>query len=185
MINDITKNTENRMLKSIESLKNELTKLRTGRAHPSILEHVSVSYYGNPTPLNQVASVTIEGPRMLLVSPWEKSLVVDVEKAIRKADLGLNPVGSGDVIRVPMPALTEERRREILKLVRDEGEKAKVSIRNIRRDANNDVKELLKEKEITEDDERRAQNDVQKLTDKFVANVDEILSVKETDVMEI
>src|SRR3990167_4110923 len=174
MINDIVKDTANRMDKTIATLKSELTKLRTGRANPSLLEHIKVDYYNVETPLNQVATIAIENARMLAVTPWEKSMVSPIEKAIRTSDLGLNPVTAGTVIRVPLPALTEERRKELAKVVRDEAEKARVAIRNVRREANNDLKELLKEKEISEDDERKAQTKVQKLTDSFIAEVDQM-----------
>ncbi len=185
MINDIKNQAKTKMQKSIESLKGELSKLRTGRAHPSILEHIVVSAYGSDSPLNQVASVAIEDPRTLAVTPWDKSLVSAIEKAIITSDLGLNPASAGTVIRVPMPLLTEERRKQMTKLVKEEGEKARISIRNIRRDANSDVKELLKAKEITEDDEHRALAELQKVTDSFVAEVDTMLSAKEKDLMSI
>lgn len=185
MIDDIRKDAEKRMKKSIESLKQELTKLRTGRAHPSLLDHITVDYYGSQVPLNQVANISVEDPRTLGITPWEKSMVQAIEKAIITSDLGLNPATSGSLIRVPMPALTEERRKDMIRLVRQEGEGTKVAIRNIRRDANNDLKSLLKEKEITEDDERRGQDAVQKLTDKYVAEVEVVLSEKEKDLMEI
>ncbi len=185
MISAIKQDAEKRMGKSIEALKNELTKLRTGRANPSLLDHVMVSYYGSDVPISQVANISVADARMLTVTPWEKGVAQDVEKAIRNSDLGLNPAAAGDVIRVPLPALTEERRRDMIKLVRSEGEAARVAIRNIRRDANHDFKELLKEKEITEDEERRAQDDVQKITDKCVADVDKLLVEKEKDLMKI
>lgn len=185
MINEIKKDAEARMSKSIEALKVELSKLRTGRAHVSLLDHVHVSYYGNDVPISQVANISVGDSRMLTVTPWEKSMVQEVEKAIRSSDLGLNPATAGTVIRVPLPALTEERRREMIKVVRAEGEGAKVAVRNIRRDANNDLKNLVKEKEITEDQERHAQDDIQKLTDKYVAQIDKLLEVKEKDLMEI
>ena len=185
MIEDIKRDAEKRMKKSIESLKQELTKLRTGRAHTSLLDHVTVEYYGNSTPLNQVASVTVSDPRTLTVTPWEKSMVQPIEKAIMSSDLGLNPATAGTVIRVPLPPLTEERRKDMIKVVRHEGENAKVAIRNIRRDANSDFKSLLKDKEITEDQERHAEDDIQKLTDKYVKEVDVILEGKEKDLMEV
>lgn len=185
MIEDIKKDAETRMGKSIESLKSELTKLRTGRAHTSLLDHITVDYYGNETPLNQVATVSVAEARMLTVTPWEKNMVQAVEKAIISSDLGLNPATSGTVIRVPLPPLTEERRKDMIKVVRQEGENAKVAIRNIRRDANSDLKELLKEKEITEDEEHQGEDAVQKITDKFVAEVDKLLEAKEKDLMEI
>lgn len=185
MINDIKQDAQQRMLKSIEALKNELSKIRTGRAHPSILEHVMVEYYGNPTPLSQVATVNVGDVRTLTVTPWEKTMVQPIEKAIMNSDLGLNPSSAGTVIRVPMPPLTEERRKQLTKVVRAEAENAKVAIRNIRRDANNNFKDLLKDKDITEDDERRAQDEIQKLTDKNVKEIDEILAHKETDLMAV
>ena len=185
MINNIISDSRKRMQKSNDALKQELAKLRTGRAHPSLLEHVQVNYYGNPTPLNQVASVAIEGSRMLTVTPWEKNIVADIEKAILKSDLGLNPNTSGLVIRIPMPPLTEERRRSLAKVVREEAERARIAIRNIRRDANADFKSLLKEKAISEDDERRAEVSMQKLTDEFVVLVDETSAAKEKDLMEL
>ncbi len=185
MIDDIKKDADIRMGKSIESLKGDLTKLRTGRAHTSLLDHITVDYYGTETPLNQVATVAVADARMLTVTPWEKPMVQAVEKAIMTSNLGLNPATSGTVIRVPLPPLTEERRKDMIKLVRKEGEGAKVAIRNIRRDANSDIKELLKEKEISEDDERQGEEAVQKLTDKHVKEVDTILEAKEKDLMEI
>jgi ribosome recycling factor len=185
MIDDIKKDAEIRMGKSIESLKSDLTKLRTGRAHTSLLDHITVDYYGVETPLNQVATVTVAEARMLSVTPWEKNMVPAVEKAIISSDLGLNPATSGTVIRVPLPPLTEERRKDMIKVVRHEGENAKIAIRNIRRDANGDFKDLLKEKEITEDEERQAEDAIQKLTDKYVAEVDKLLEAKEKDLMEI
>jgi len=185
MINDIKKDAESRMKKSIESLKGDLTKLRTGRAHTSLLDHVMVSYYGNETPLSQVASVTVSDPRTLTVTPWEQGMVGAVEKAIMQSDLGLNPASAGKVIRVPLPPLTEERRKDMIKVVRSEGENAKVAIRNIRRDANSDLKTLNKEKEITDDELRQAEDAIQKLTDKYVAEVDVILEAKEKDLMEV
>lgn len=185
MIEDIKKDAEQRMKKSIESFKSELSKIRTGRAHTSLLDHVTVDYYGTETPLSQVASIAVADARMLTVTPWEKQLVPVIEKAIMTSDLGLNPSSAGSVIRVPMPALTEERRRDLVKVVRHEGENARVAIRNIRRDANNDLKALLKEKEISEDDERKGQDAIQKLTDKYVAEVDQLLETKEKELMEI
>lgn len=185
MIDNIKQDAEARMKKSIETLQSELAKLRTGRAHPSLLEHVMVPYYGNDTPLNQVANVTVADARTLLVTPWEKGLVSAIEKAIMTAGLGLNPATSGAAIRVPLPALTEERRKEMIKLVRGVGEDSRVAVRNIRRDANNDFKELLKKKVMTEDEERRAQDNIQKLTDKFIAEIDKMLAAKEADLMEI
>ncbi|HHH48068.1 MAG TPA: ribosome recycling factor [Gammaproteobacteria bacterium] len=183
MINEIKKDADTRMGKSIEALKGELTKLRTGRAHTSLLDHITVDYYGNPTPLGQVATITVSDARTLTVTPWEKNMVGPVEKAIMTSDLGLNPATSGTVIRVPLPALTEERRKDMIRIVRHEGEQAKVAIRNIRRDANSDIKALLKEKEITEDEERQAEEAIQKLTDKHIAEVDRLLEAKEKDLM--
>ncbi len=185
MIDDIKKDAGTRMTKSIESLRQEFSKVRTGRAHTSLLDHIRVSYYGSDVPLNQVANVSVQDPRTLGVAPWEKKMVPEVEKAIRNSDLGLNPVTTGDLIRVPLPALTEERRKDMIRVVRNEAESARVAMRNIRRDAIHSVKELLKEKEITEDDERRAEEDIQKITDKHVAEVDKLLQAKETDLMEI
>ncbi|MFO8024947.1 ribosome recycling factor [Thiohalophilus sp.] len=185
MINDIKKDAESRMGKSVESLKTDLTKLRTGRAHTSLLDHVMVEYYGSQVPLNQVANISVADARTLTVQPWEKPMVQKVEKAILESDLGLNPATAGEIIRVPLPALTEERRKDMIKLVRQEGENAKVAIRNIRRDAISDFKGLLKEKEITEDEEHKAEEDMQKLTNKYIAKVDEALEAKEKDLMEI
>lgn len=185
MINDIKKDAEERMSKSVEVLGVNFNKIRTGRAHPSILDGVSVSYYGNPTPLTQVANVSVLDARTLSISPWEKNLVPEIEKAIMKSDLGLNPATTGELIRVPMPMLTEETRKGYIKQARNEAEAGRVSIRNIRRDAISTLKDLLKEKEITEDDERRAQDDVQKITDKYIAQVDKALAAKEEDLMEI
>lgn len=177
--------TENRMKKAIEGLHNELAKLRTGRAHPSLLDHVRVAYYGNEVPLSQAASITVGDARTLMVTPWEKTLVQAIEKAILSADLGLNPATSGNVIRVPLPPLTEERRKEMAKLVKNEAENARISIRNSRRDANNQIKEQLKNKQISEDDERRAQDIIQKLTDKYVTEIDHIAAAKEKELMEV
>lgn len=185
MINEIKQDAEARMTKSLEALSHAFAKIRTGRAHPSILDSVMVSYYGSDTPLRQVANVNVEDARTLAVVPWEKPMVPEIEKAIMKADLGLNPATSGEVIRVPMPPLTEETRKNYIKQARGEAETGRVSIRNIRRDANSDIKDLLKEKEITEDDARRAEDDIQKITDKFIAQVDADLAKKETDLMEI
>ena len=184
MLDDIMKDAAERMGKSVGSLGQELKKLRTGRAHTSLLDHITVEYYGSEVPLNQVANVTVEDSRTLAVNPWEKSMVPVVEKAILTSDLGLSPATAGTVIRVPLPPLTEERRRDMIKVVRAEAEGARVAVRNIRRDALHHVKELLKEKEITEDDDRRAQDDVQQLTDKFVAEVDEVLAAKEKELLE-
>lgn len=185
MIEDLKKDAESRMAKSIESLRHELSKLRTGRAHTSLLDHITVEYYGSEVPLSQVANISVVDARTLGVSPWEKQMVPVIEKAILNSDMGLNPVTSGEVIRVPLPPLTEERRKDMTKIVRQEGEGAKVAIRNIRRDVLGDIKQLQKEKEITEDDERRAQDEVQKITDKYVAEVDKLLEAKEKDLMEI
>mgnify|MGYP005989502465 CR=1 FL=1 len=185
MLNEIAKEAETRMKKSVEAVIEHFKKIRTGRAHPSILDSVQVMYYGAPVPLQQVANVSVEDARTLMISPWEKQTVSDIEKAIYKSDLGLNPSSNGGVIRVPMPALTEETRKVYIRQARQEAESARVSVRNIRRDANSDLKELLKEKEITEDDERRGQDGVQKLTDKYVAEIDSLLEKKEADLMEI
>ena len=183
MISEIKKNTEQKMTKTLETLKAGFGKIRTGRAHTGILDHVLVDYYGNPTLITQVANVTLIDARTIGVQPWEKNMVNAVEKAIRDADLGLNPATNGDLIRVPMPMLTEERRRDLIKVVRSEVEVAKVAIRNVRRDANEHLKKLLKDKNIGEDDERRAQEDVQKLTDRFVTEIDKALQVKEAELM--
>ena len=185
MIKDILKDTETRMKKSIEALKVEFSKIRTGRATPSLLDHITVEYYGAPTPLNQVAKVTAEDSRTLSITPWEKNMVGPIEKAIMSSDLGLNPSTAGTVIRVPMPPLTEERRKDLVRVVRHEAENAKVAIRNIRRDANNDLKSLVKEKAISEDEERRAQETVQNLTDRYIAQIDKLLEEKEQELMEI
>jgi ribosome recycling factor len=185
MISDIKKTVEQKMSKSLDTLKADFGKVRTGRAHTGILDHVMVPYYGNPTLLTQVANVTLVDNRTIGVQPWEKNMVGPVEKAIRDADLGLNPSTNGDLIRVPMPMLTEERRRDLIKVVRTEAESAKVAVRNIRRDANDQLKKLLKEKAISEDDERRAQDDVQKSTDRFVVEIDKALQAKEVDLMAV
>lgn len=185
MMSELKNNTEQKMLKSIESLKNDLGKIRTGRAHTGILDHVMVEYYGSMVPINQVANVTLVDSRTLGVQPWEKPMSAKIEKAIRDSDLGLNPAAQGEVIRVPMPALTEERRKELIKVVKAEGENGKVAIRNLRRDANNALKDALKNKEISEDDERRAQDEIQKLTDKSVAEVDKLLVEKEKELLQI
>lgn len=184
-IADIKKNTEQKMHKSLEALKTDLGKVRTGRAHPGILDHVTVDYYGTPTPIPQVASVTLIDNRTIGVTPWDKKMAGAVEKAIRNSDLGLNPSTQGDLVRVPMPVLTEERRKDLIKVVKHEGENAKVAIRNLRRDAIHLLKELLKEKEVSEDEERRAQDEVQKLTDKFIADVDKALAAKEAELLVI
>lgn len=185
MINDIKQDAEKRMKKAVESLRNDLTKVRTGRANVGLLDHVIVDYYGNPTPINQVANITSSDARTLLVTPWEKAMVAAIEKAILTSDLGLNPATSGNAIRVPMPPLTEERRKELIKVVRGEGEQSRVAIRNIRRDANSHLKDLVKDKSISEDDERRAIEVIQKITDKYIADVDVALQEKEKDLMEI
>lgn len=185
MIDDIKQDAKTRMGKSVESLKQELTKLRTGRAHTSLLDHIHVDYYGSEVPLRQVANINVEDARTLVVAPWEKSMVGAIEKAIMTSELGLNPATAGTVIRVPLPPLTEERRRDMIRLVRHEAEGARVAIRNIRRDAINDFKELLKAKDISEDDERRAQEDIQRLTDQYVAQVDKVLEGKEAELLEI
>ncbi len=185
MIADIKKNAEQKMNRSLETLKADFGKVRTGRAHTGILDHVTVDYYGNPTPINQVANLTLVDARTIGVQPWEKNMVGQVEKAIRDADLGLNPATNGDLIRVPMPMLTEERRRDLIKVVKSEAENARVAVRNVRRDANEQLKKLLKEKEVSEDEERRAQDDIQKLTDRFVAEVDKALQSKEADLMAV
>ncbi len=185
MINDIKAEAEKKMKKSLEALHSAFNKIRTGRAHPAILDSVMVNYYGQETPLKQVASVNVEDNRTLTVSPWEKNLVPTIEKAIMTSDLGLNPATSGDVIRVPMPMLTEETRREMVKQAKADAEHGRVSIRNARRDANNMIKELLKEKEITEDDERRGEEEIQKLTDKYIAEVEKMLKSKEEDLMAV
>lgn len=185
MVEDILQDAAARMDRSIDSLKQGLTKVRTGRAHPSLLDHLVVDYYGSAVPISQVANIGVEDARTLVVTPWEKAMVKAVEKAIMKSDLGLNPATAGTVIRLPMPPLTEETRRGLVKVVRHDGEAAKVSVRNIRRDANSDLKDLLKEKEISEDEERKAQDAIQKLTDAHVAEVDKVLDAKESELMEI
>jgi ribosome recycling factor len=184
-IPDIRKSTEQKMQKSIEALKVDLAKIRTGRAHAGLLDHVMVDYYGTPTALPQVAKVTVLDARALGVTPWEKKMLQAVDKAIRESDLGLNPATQGDMVRVPMPALTEERRRDLTKVVKHEGENARVAIRNQRRDANHALKELLKAKAVSEDDERRAQDEVQKLTDRFIAEVDKIIHAKEQELLTV
>ncbi len=184
-VTDVKKNTEQKMQKSIDTLKADLAKVRTGRAHAGILDHIQVDYYGTPTHINQVANVTLIDARTIGVHPWEKKMIATVEKAIRESDLGLNPSTQGDLIRVPTPALTEERRKEMVKLCKSEAEDAKIAVRNIRRDANEALKKLLKDKAISEDDERRAQDDVQKLTDKFVAEIDKLVAEKEKEVLTV
>jgi ribosome recycling factor len=185
MIDDIKKDAAARMAKTVEALGHELAKIRTGRAHPSLLDHVMVSYYGTDMPIKQVANVTVEDARTLAITPWERNMVQAVEKAILQSDLGLNPNTAGTVIRVPMPSLTEERRRDLIKVARHEAEQARVAVRNVRRDANGSLKDLVKEKMISEDDERRGQEIVQKLTDQYVKEVDEVLEQKEADLMAI
>lgn len=185
MIDDIKSEAEKKMNKGLESLNSAFNKIRTGRAHPSILDSVMVSYYGQPTPLKQVAGITVEDNRTLAVSPWEKNLVPTIEKAIMSSDLGLNPATNGDIIRVPMPMLTEETRKEMVKQAKADAEHARVSVRNARRDANSMFKELLKDKEITEDEERQAEDEIQKLTDKFTAEIDKQLKAKEEDLMAV
>ena len=185
MIDELKEDAETRMGKSVVSLKNDLTKLRTGRAHTSLLDHITVEYYGSEVPLSQVANVSVLDSRTLSVSPWEKPMVKAIEKAIMSSNMGLNPATTGELIRIPLPPLTEERRKDMIKVVRAEGEGAKVAIRNIRRDVLSDFKALLKDKEITEDDEHQAQEDIQKITDKYVKQVDDALVVKEKDLMEI
>ncbi|HEY9052582.1 MAG TPA: ribosome recycling factor [Gammaproteobacteria bacterium] len=185
MIEDIKKDAEKRMKKSVESLHTEMAKIRTGRAHPSLLDHVMVDYYGSPTAIKNVANINVEDSRTLVVAPWEKNMVGPIEKAIMNSDLGLNPATAGTVMRVPMPALTEERRRDLIKVVKHEAENARVAIRNIRRDANGDIKDLLKDKEISEDESRKAEDAIQKLTDKYIALVEVELEAKEKEMMEI
>ncbi|AOR66392.1 ribosome recycling factor [Burkholderia stabilis] len=182
---DTKKGVEQKMQRSIDAFKSDLAKIRTGRAHTGMLDHVQVDYYGSMVPISQVANLTLVDARTIGVQPWEKPMVAKVEKAIREADLGLNPATTGDLIRVPMPALTEERRRELTKVVKSEGETAKVAIRNLRRDANEALKKLVKDKEISEDDERRASDDVQKLTDKHVAEIDKLVQTKEAEIMTV
>ncbi len=184
MINELKKDAEKRMARSIEALRDEFSRLRTGRANAALLEHVTVDYYGSETPITRVATVTVEDARTLAVSPWEKQMVQAIEKAILTSDLGLTPMSAGAVIRVPLPPMTEERRKDMVRVVRNEAESGRVSIRNIRRDVLGDLKDLLKEKEISEDEERRAQDDVQKLTDRFVAEVDALLKEKEAEIMD-
>ena len=185
MIPELKQVTEQKMKKSLESLQADLGKIRTGRAHTGILDHVQVDYYGSMMPINQVANITLLDARTIGVQPWEKPLVAKVEKAIRDSDLGLNPASQGDVIRVPMPALTEERRKDLIKVVKHEGENANIALRNLRRDANTHLKEALKKKEVSEDDERRAQDEIQKLTDRYVLEVDKLLADKEKDLMAV
>lgn len=185
MVEDIISDAKSRMLKSIDSLKSEMSKIRTGRAHPSLLEHVKVSYYGADTPLNQVASINVVDARTLGINAYEKSTIPDIEKAIMNADLGLNPVTAGEIIRVPLPPLTEERRKDLIKVVRGEAEQGRIAVRNIRRDANSSCKELVKEKMITEDDERKAESRIQKITDEHIGIIDKALEQKEAEMLEI
>lgn len=185
MLNEIKKETSERMAKSVAALKQELTKLRTGRAHTSLLDHITVDYYGSQVPLNQVANVGIEDSRTLTVTPWERSMVAVIEKAIMTSDLGLNPASAGTVIRVPLPALTEERRKDMIRVVRNEAEGGRIAVRNIRRDAIGNIKDLLKEKMIGEDDERRGEDEIQCITDKYVAEIDKVLADKEAELLEV
>ena len=185
MLNEIKKDAGDRMSKSVAALKQEMTKIRTGRANTSLLEHINVEYYGSQVPLNQVSNIGIEDPRTLIVTPWEKDMVPVIEKAIMNSDLGLNPASAGTVIRVPLPALTEERRKDMIRVVRNEAEGGRIAIRNIRRDAISDIKDMLKEKMIGEDDEHRAEDEIQVITDKYVGQIDQILDEKENDLMEI
>src|SRR5512134_2314593 len=184
-IPEIRKNAESKMAKSVEALKHELQKVRTGRAHPGILDQVHVEYYGSHVPISQVANVTLLDARTISVQPWEKGMGAKIEKAIRESDLGLNPASQGDLLRVPMPALTEERRKELTKVVRHAAEEAKIAVRNLRRDANEHLKKLLKDKLATEDDERRAQDEVQKMTDRTVAEIDKLVHSKEAEIMAV
>lgn len=184
-IAEIKKTVEQKMHRSVESFKLELGKIRTGRAHAGLLDQVQVDYYGSMVPISQVANVTLQDARTISVQPWEKGLGAKIEKAIRESDLGLNPAAQGDVIRVPMPALTEERRRDLTKVVKHAGEEAKVAVRNLRREANDQVKKLLKDKQVTEDDERRAQDEVQKLTDRTIAEIDKLVQGKEAEIMAV
>jgi len=184
-IADLKKGTEQKMHKSLDALKTDLGKVRTGRAHTGILDHVTVDYYGTPTPIPKVANVSMLDARTLGVSPWEKKLLGAIEKAIRDSDLGLNPASQGDMVRVPMPPLTEERRRELIKVIKHEGENAKVAVRNLRRDANHALKEMLKKKAVSEDQERRAQDEIQKLTDRHIADIDKLLTGKEAELLAV
>lgn len=185
MIEDVKKSARERMAKSVESLKHELVKIRTGRAHTSLMDHITVEYYGSQVPLNQVASVAVSDARTLTVTPWEKAMVSVVEKAILNSDLGLNPATAGTVIRVPLPPLTEERRRDLIRVVRHEAEQARVAVRNVRRDANADIKDLVKDKAISEDDQHRGEDEIQKLTNHYIADIDTVLAEKEKELMEI
>jgi ribosome recycling factor len=185
VLEEIKKDAGSRMAKSVAALRQELTKIRTGRAHTSLLDHITVEYYGSDVPLNQVSNVGVEDSRTLTVTPWEKDMVAKIEKAIMGSDLGLNPATAGTVIRVPLPPLTEERRKDMIRVVRNEAEGGRIAIRNIRRDAIHDIKELLKEKMIGEDDERRAEEDIQTITDKYIAEIDHVLAEKESELMEV
>jgi len=185
MLEDLKKDAQARMTKCVQTFTADLKKLRTGRAHPSLIEHLKVDYYGSEVPLQQIASINVEEGRTLVVSPWEKTMVQAIEKAIHKSDLGLNPLTAGTVIRIPMPPLTEERRRDITKVVRHDAENARVAVRNVRRDVMADIKEMLKEKLVSQDDERRAESEVQKLTDKYVAEIDQLLASKEKEIMQV
>ena len=182
---EVKRNTEQKMHKSLDALKADLGKVRTGRAHAGLLDHISVDYYGSQTPIPKVANVSLLDARTLGVSPWEKKMLGAIEKAIRESDLGLNPASQGDMVRVPMPALTEERRRDLIKVIKHEGENAKVAVRNLRRDANHSLKELLKGKAVSEDEERRAQDEVQKLTDKHITDIDKMIAAKEAELMAV
>jgi ribosome recycling factor len=185
MLDDLKKDAQARMTKCVQTFQGDLKKLRTGRAHPSLIEHLKVDYYGSEVPLQQIASINVEEGRTLVVSPWEKTVVAAIEKAIHKSDLGLNPMTAGTIIRIPMPPLTEERRRDITKVVRHDAESARVAVRNVRRDVMADIKEMLKEKLVSQDDERRAETEVQKLTDKHVAEIDQLLAAKEKEIMQV
>ena len=185
MLDETKKDAQARMAKCVQNFQSDMKKLRTGRAHPSLIEHLKVDYYGSEAPLQQIASIAVEEGRTLVVSPWEKTMVQAVEKAIHKSDLGLNPLTAGAVIRIPMPPLTEERRRDLTKVVRHDAENARVAVRNVRRDVMADIKEMLKEKMISQDDERRAETEVQKLTDKHVAEIDQLLAAKEKEIMQV
>ncbi|MGE3919378.1 MAG: ribosome recycling factor [Gammaproteobacteria bacterium] len=185
MINNMKQDAERRMTKTIESFQLDLSKMRTGRAHAGLLDHIVVPYYGADTPLTQIASVSVSDARTLVVSPWEKNLIPVIEKAIRSSDLGLNPAASGDLVRVPLPPLNEERRKELIKVVRQEAENAKVAVRNIRRDANNDLRNHLKDKSISEDEVRQGEDVIQKLTDKYIADIDKLLASKEKELLEV
>ena len=185
MLDDVKKDARERMTKCVQTFVTDMKKLRTGRAHPSLIEHLKVDYYGNDTPLNQVANIAVEDGRTLVVSPWEKTMVQPIEKAIHKSDLGLNPMTAGTVIRIPMPALTEERRRDITKVLRQDAEAARVAVRNVRRDVMAAIKDLLKGKQISQDDEKRAEVEIQKLTDKHIADIEQALQAKEKEVMQV